>query len=126
THESLLQASNFVETLESRQGTKIACVEEIAFRQGWIDAATLEQLAAPIAGSAYGKYLIELLSEDPARSGRLAACPLRLGANGTGQAQQRHCDEHQVESDTYQREHDDARQWVACTGTEQERGQPGT
>src|SRR5690606_26395294 len=68
THESLLQASNFVETLESRQGTKIACVEEIAFRQGWIDAATLEQLAAPIAGSAYGKYLIELLSEELARS----------------------------------------------------------
>ena len=67
THESLLQASNFVETLETRQGTKIACIEEIAFRQGWIDPAALEELAAPIAGSAYGKYLLELLSDSPGR-----------------------------------------------------------
>jgi glucose-1-phosphate thymidylyltransferase len=63
THESLLQASNFVETLEARQGTKIACIEEIAFRQGWIDAAGLEELAAPVANSAYGRYLLELLSD---------------------------------------------------------------
>jgi glucose-1-phosphate thymidylyltransferase len=63
THESLLQASNFVETLESRQGTKIACVEEIAFRLGWIDAAALEKLAAPLATSAYGAYLLDLLAD---------------------------------------------------------------
>lgn len=63
THDSLLQAANFVETLEARQGTKIACLEEIAYRQRWIDAKELEQLAAPIAGSAYGRYLLELLAD---------------------------------------------------------------
>jgi len=63
THDSLLQASNFVETLEARQGTKIACIEEIAYRQGWIDGAALERLAAPVANSAYGRYLIDLLAE---------------------------------------------------------------
>jgi len=68
THESLLQAANFVETLESRQGTKIACVEEIAFRQGWIDPDALAELAAPLANSPYGKYLMDLLAEAPDRA----------------------------------------------------------
>ena len=61
THESYLQASNFVETLEARQGLKIACPEEIAFQSGWVDAAQLERLAAPMKGNAYGKYLLGLL-----------------------------------------------------------------
>lgn len=61
THESYLQASNFVETLEARQGLKIACPEEIAFQSGWISAAQLERLAAPMKGNAYGKYLLGLL-----------------------------------------------------------------
>ena len=61
THESYLQASNFVETLEARQGLKIACPEEIAYESGWIDAAQLERLAAPMKGNAYGRYLLGLL-----------------------------------------------------------------
>lgn len=62
THESYLQASNFVETLEARQGLKIACPEEIAYEGGWIDAAQLERLAAPMKGNAYGRYLLGLLA----------------------------------------------------------------
>lgn len=62
THESYLQASNFVETLEARQGLKIACPEEIAYESGWIDAAQLERLAAPMKGNAYGRYLLGLLA----------------------------------------------------------------
>ena len=61
THESLLQASNFVETIEQRQGLKIACLEEIAYRQGWIDAAEVEKLAGPMAKTGYGAYLLELI-----------------------------------------------------------------
>src|SRR5690606_28950496 len=57
THASLLEASNFVETLENRQGFKIACPEELAFNQGWIDASQLEALAEPLRNSAYGSYL---------------------------------------------------------------------
>ncbi|MBU6272484.1 MAG: glucose-1-phosphate thymidylyltransferase RfbA [Betaproteobacteria bacterium] len=63
THESLIEASLFVQTLEKRQGLKIACPEEIAFRMGLIDAAALEQLAAPLAKSGYGQYLLGLLRE---------------------------------------------------------------
>jgi len=63
THESLLQASEFVHVIESRQGFKIACPEEIAFRQGYIDAAALKALAAPLAKSAYGQYLLRVASE---------------------------------------------------------------
>jgi glucose-1-phosphate thymidylyltransferase len=63
THESLLEASHFIETIERRQGLKIACPEEIAWRQGWIDAAQLEALARPLAKSGYGEYLLRLLSE---------------------------------------------------------------
>ncbi len=63
THEALLAASNFVETLEKRQGLKIACPEEIAFRLGYIDAAKLATLAAPLKKSDYGEYLYDILRE---------------------------------------------------------------
>jgi glucose-1-phosphate thymidylyltransferase len=63
THESLLQASSFIQTIEERQGLKVSCPEEIAFRQGWIDAAQLECLAATLGKSAYGRYLREVLNE---------------------------------------------------------------
>ncbi len=61
THESLIQAGNFIQTIEERQGLKIACPEEIAFEQGWIDAGQLEALAAPLAKSGYGDYLRGLI-----------------------------------------------------------------
>ena len=64
THESLLQASLFVETIESRQGFKIACIEEIAWRQGWIDDAALSGCIEREAGSSYGNYLAGLLRGD--------------------------------------------------------------
>jgi glucose-1-phosphate thymidylyltransferase len=63
THESLLQAAEFVHVIESRQGFKIACPEEIAFRQGYIDAESLTALAAPLAKSAYGQYLLRIAAE---------------------------------------------------------------
>jgi glucose-1-phosphate thymidylyltransferase len=63
THESLLQASMFIEAIESRQGLKVCCPEEIAFRAGFIDSVQLEKLAQPMCKSEYGKYLIGLLSE---------------------------------------------------------------
>jgi glucose-1-phosphate thymidylyltransferase len=61
THESLLEASHFVATIEHRQGLKIACPEEIAFKQQWIDATQLEALATSLAGNGYGKYLMQVL-----------------------------------------------------------------
>ena len=64
THESLLQAATFIETIEQRQGLKIACIEEIAWRMGYIDARQLEQLAAPLSKNGYGRYLRDLLNED--------------------------------------------------------------
>jgi len=64
THESLLQAATFVEAIEQRQGLKISCVEEIAYRMGYIDVARLEQLAAVLQNSGYGKYLLDILSQD--------------------------------------------------------------
>lgn len=67
THESLLQACNFVETIEARQGLKVACLEEIAYRQGWISAAEVEALAQPLAKTGYGQYLLELLRSGPER-----------------------------------------------------------
>ena len=63
THESLLEASNFIETIENRQGLKIACPEEVAFRQGFIDAVQVERLAQPLAKTEYGQYLIKVLHE---------------------------------------------------------------
>lgn len=63
THESLLEASQFIQTIERRQGLKIACPEEIAYRQGFIDAAQLEKLAAPLIKSGYGEYLMQVLKD---------------------------------------------------------------
>jgi glucose-1-phosphate thymidylyltransferase len=63
THESLIEASNFIETIEHRQGLKVACPEEIAYRKGFIDAVQLEKLARPLAKSGYGQYLQRLLQE---------------------------------------------------------------
>lgn len=63
THESLLQASQFIATLEHRQGLKVACPEEIAYRQGWIDAAQVENLAQPLLKNGYGQYLMRILKE---------------------------------------------------------------
>ena len=63
THESLLEASHYIETMEARQGLKIACPEEIAYRMGYIDAAQLERLAQPMKKSSYGQYLLEVLRD---------------------------------------------------------------
>jgi glucose-1-phosphate thymidylyltransferase len=71
THESLYDASTFIETIEKRQGLKIACPEEIAYRMGFIDAAQLEQLAGALRKSAYGEYLLQILN-DPALGAHLA------------------------------------------------------
>lgn len=65
THDSLLDASQFIATLERRQGLKVACPEEIAFRKHWIDAAQLEALARPLVKSGYGQYLMNLLTRLP-------------------------------------------------------------
>ena len=61
THDSLLEAASFIATLQKRQGLQVACPEEIAYRQGWIDAAALQKLAAPLAKNGYGNYLLNLL-----------------------------------------------------------------
>ncbi len=63
THDSLLEAGQFIATLERRQGLKVACPEEIAYRSGWIDAAQLERLAAPMMKNGYGQYLMLVLRE---------------------------------------------------------------
>jgi glucose-1-phosphate thymidylyltransferase len=63
THESLLEASHFIETIEKRQGLKVACPEEIAYRQGYIGARQLKALARPLAKSGYGEYLLRVLQE---------------------------------------------------------------
>lgn len=64
THESLLQAANFIETIEQRQGLKIACIEEVAYREGFIDAGQLKILAEPLMKGGYGKYLLDILNDD--------------------------------------------------------------
>ena len=63
THESLLEASTFIETIEKRQGLKIACIEEIAYRLGFIDAGQLRRLAEPMRKNGYGQYLLKILAE---------------------------------------------------------------
>ncbi|MDO8344632.1 MAG: glucose-1-phosphate thymidylyltransferase RfbA [Cellvibrio sp.] len=62
THESLIEASNFIETIEHRQGLKVCCPEEIAYRSGFISSAQLEKLAQPLAKNEYGQYLLRLLN----------------------------------------------------------------
>lgn len=63
THDSLLDAGQFISTIENRQGLKVACPEEIAYRQGWISANDLERLAQPLLKNQYGQYLMKVLSE---------------------------------------------------------------
>lgn len=63
THDSLLEAGQFIATLEKRQGLKVACPEEIAYRAGWIDASQLERLAQPMLKNGYGAYLMQVLAE---------------------------------------------------------------
>ncbi|MBQ1613688.1 MAG: glucose-1-phosphate thymidylyltransferase, partial [Selenomonas sp.] len=63
THESLLDAAAFVRTIQARQGLKIACIEEIAYRMGYIDAAQVEKLAQPLLKNEYGQYLIRMIEE---------------------------------------------------------------
>jgi glucose-1-phosphate thymidylyltransferase len=63
THDSLLEASQFIETVEKRQGLKVACPEEVAYRKGFIDAAQLKKLAGPLQKTAYGQYLLRLLTD---------------------------------------------------------------
>lgn len=69
THESLLEASLFIETIEKRQGLKVACIEEVAYRMGYIDAARLAQLAEPLRKNGYGRYLLALASEMTPKAG---------------------------------------------------------
>lgn len=64
THGSLLQAANFIETVEQRQGLKVCCVEEIAYRMGYVSREQLEQLARPLAKNGYGRYLLDILEEE--------------------------------------------------------------
>jgi glucose-1-phosphate thymidylyltransferase len=64
THDSMLQAANFIETVEKRQGLKIACLEEVAYRMGYIDAAQVERLAQPLLKTEYGQYLMTLLQQE--------------------------------------------------------------
>jgi len=64
THKTLMQASNFIEAIENRQGLKVACVEEIAYRMGYINATQVEKLAQPLLKNNYGKYLLEMLKYD--------------------------------------------------------------
>jgi glucose-1-phosphate thymidylyltransferase len=61
THESLVQASNFIETIEQRQGLKVACPEEIAYNSGWIGVDAVLRLAVPLEKSSYGQYLLSLV-----------------------------------------------------------------
>ena len=64
THEGLLEASNFVKTIQSRQGVMVACPEEIAYRNGWITKESVKELAKSLSKSEYGKYLVNLIKEN--------------------------------------------------------------
>ena len=64
THETLTQAANFIETIEARQGLKVACIEEIAYRMGFINPNQLEKLARPLMKNGYGQYIMEMLKYD--------------------------------------------------------------
>jgi glucose-1-phosphate thymidylyltransferase len=75
THESLQEASSFIATIESRQGLKIACVEEIAYRSGYIDAEQLRRLAEPLQKSGYGEYLRRVLMEEPLAAAGVVHAP---------------------------------------------------
>jgi glucose-1-phosphate thymidylyltransferase len=79
THESLQQATNFVETIEQRQGLKVSCPEEIAYRLGYIGAEDLLRLAEPMKKSGYGRYLVDLLEEERFEGGLLGSPTERIG-----------------------------------------------
>ena len=79
THESLQQATNFVETIEQRQGLKVSCPEEIAYRMGYIGAEDLLRLAEPMKKSGYGRYLVDLLEEERFEGGVLGSPTERIG-----------------------------------------------
>ncbi len=79
THESLQQATNFVETIEQRQGLKVSCPEEIAYRMGYIEAEDLLRLAEPMKKSSYGRYLLNLLEEERFADGVLGSSTERIG-----------------------------------------------
>jgi glucose-1-phosphate thymidylyltransferase len=64
THESLVQASNFIEAIENRQGLKVACLEEIAWRMGYIDSEKVLNMARPMVNNGYGQYLINLIRRE--------------------------------------------------------------
>jgi glucose-1-phosphate thymidylyltransferase len=67
THESLMEAGNYIETIENRQGLKVCCPEEVAYLNGWIDNEQLLRLAAPLAKTGYGQYLQQLIHQGPVR-----------------------------------------------------------
>lgn len=67
THESMMEAGNYIQTIENRQGLKVCCPEEIAYLNGWIDAEQVMRLAAPLIKTGYGQYLVQLVKQGPAR-----------------------------------------------------------
>jgi len=64
THESLMEASSFIETIEKRQGLKVACIEEVAYRMGYIDANQVHRLAEPLHKNGYGQYLLQIIADE--------------------------------------------------------------
>ncbi len=68
THETLIQVANFIETVESRLGLKVACIEEIAYRMGFINTDQLEELAKPLMKNGYGQYLVDMLKHGTEKS----------------------------------------------------------
>jgi glucose-1-phosphate thymidylyltransferase len=80
THESLHQAAGFIETIEQRQGLKVSCPEEIAYRMGYIGLEDLSRLAQPMKKSSYGRYLLELVEDEGPYLGTDRRLPTRRGA----------------------------------------------